>query len=257
MAMLKPLLADCLAARTGICHGFFTRHGGVSQGLYATLNCGLGSGDEAAAVGENRARVQSHLAASAILTAHQVHSATAVTVSTPWADGGRPRADALVTAKRGLALAVLSADCAPILFADAEASIVAAAHAGWRGAIGGIIEAAIAAMEELGARRTHIAAAVGPCIGQSAYEVGGDFRAQFLQRDPESASFFNQPRPGKRPHFDLAGYVSHRLARAGVQRIGAAGTCTYTQRKDFFSFRRSQSHREPDYGRQISAIVLT
>jgi polyphenol oxidase len=255
--MLTPLRADCLAGRPGIAHGFFTRHGGVSQGLYAALNCGLGSGDDAAAVGENRCRVQRHLAARAILTTHQVHSANAVTVRQPWADSDRPRADAVVTATRGLALAVLSADCAPILLADAEAGVIAAAHAGWRGALGGVIEAAIAAMEALGARRARMHAAVGPCIGQDAYEVGLEFQAQFAHTDPASARFFSLPQPGGRPHFDLAGYAFHRLTRAGLERIDAHGPCTYTQGKDFFSFRRSQAQKDPDYGRQISAIVLT
>ena len=175
--MPTPLTADRLAALPGIAHGFFTRHGGVSQGGYASLNCGLGSKDDPAAVRENRARVAASLSAQSLLTAHQVHSATAVIVESAWSTEERPRADAIVTATPGLALGVLTADCAPVLFADAEAKVVGAAHAGWRGAIGGVLEATLAAMEQLGASKARIEAAVGPCIGQPAYEVGFDFEA--------------------------------------------------------------------------------
>jgi len=255
--MPKPLTADRLAALPGIAHGFFTRHGGVSQGGYASLNCGLGSKDDPAAVRENRARVAEFLGARNLITAHQIHSATALIVDKPWNLDERPRADAMVTATPGLALGVLTADCAPVLFADAEAKVVGAAHAGWRGAIGGVLEATLAVMEELGADRRRIQAAVGPCIGQPAYEVGRDFEQEFLRRDAESARFFSRQVPDARPHFDLAGYAAQRLARAGVGNLPGASPCTYALAEDFFSYRRSQARKEADYGRQISAIVLT
>jgi YfiH family protein len=255
--MPTPLTADTLAALPGIAHGFFTRHGGVSRGGYASLNCGLGSKDDPAAVRENRARVAAHLAARSLVTAHQVHSPTTVVVERPWSVEERPRADAMVTATRGVALGVLTADCAPVLFADGEAGVVGAAHAGWRGAIGGVLEAAIAAMEKLGAERERIRASVGPCIGQSAYEVGWDFEQEFLRQDRENARFLVQPAPAARPHFDLAGYAAHRLARAGLGKVQSLAACTYARADDFFSYRRSQASKEADYGRQISAIVLT
>jgi len=256
--MPTPLTADRLAALPGIAHGFFTRHGGVSQGGYASLNCGLGSKDDPAAVRENRARVTAFLSARDLLTAYQIHSATAVIVETAWSTGERPRADAIVTATPGLALGVLTADCAPVLFADPEAKVVAAAHAGWRGAIGGVLEATLAAMEQLGANKERMVTAVGPCIGQPAYQVGFDFEEEFLKRDPGSVQFFVRPRAdsGVRPHFDLPGYVAHRLSRAGLAPMRVA-PCTFAQAEHFFSYRRSQARKEPDYGRQISAIVLT
>ena len=257
--MPRPLTDDRLAALPGIAHGFFTRHGGVSQGGYASLNCGLGSEDDADAVRENRARVTAHLAAHDLLTAHQVHSATAIIVESAWPAGERPRADAIVTATPGLALGVLTADCAPVLLADPQARVVAAAHAGWRGAIGGVLEAALVAMQQLGASKTRIVAAVGPCIGQPAYQVGFDFEQEFLTRDPDSARFFVRP-PGDsraQPHFDLAAYAAHRLSRAGIMLPVQPAPCTYAQEEHFFSYRRSKTRKESDYGRQISAIVLT
>jgi len=256
--MLQPVTASPLAALEGIAHGFFTRRGGVSRGGYASLNCGLGSRDDPQAVGENRRRVAAHLGAQDLVTAHQVHSATAVIVERCWTHPGeRPRADAMVTARPGLALGVLTADCAPVLLADPAARVAAAAHAGWRGLIGGVIEATLAAMERLGAQRDRIEAAVGPCIGAQAYEVGWDFEREFLARDPASESHFLHRDPRARPHFDLAGYALARLVRAGVARAVATGACTYARGEDFFSYRRSQAGGEPDYGRQISAIVLT
>ena len=255
--MPKPLLATGLSDLTGIAHGFFTRHGGVSAGIYASLNCGIGSKDEPAAIRENRGRVTSHLGASDLASAYQVHGTTALVMSEPWPAGERPKADAMVTATPGIALGVLTADCAPVLFADEQARVVAAAHAGWRGALSGVIEAAIEAMEGLGAKRDRILAAVGPCIGQGAYEVGPEFKAQFLDRDSASARFFTPPNVNGRPHFDLSGYVGHRLRRAKVANAVALDVCTYAGGEDFFSYRRTQSRQEPDYGRQISAIVLT
>jgi YfiH family protein len=255
--MLQPFLADELAALPGIAHGFFTRKGGVSRGIYASLNCGPGSGDEAAAVRENRARVAGHLAAGDLVTAHQVHGTSAVVVERPWPAGGRPHADALVTATRGLALGVLTADCAPVLLAEPAAGVAAAVHAGWRGALAGILEAAIDAMVGLGARRPLIRAAVGPTIGRTAYEIGPEFQAEFLRRDGASSAFFEQASAAARPRFDLQGYALCRLRRAGVAEAGALAICNYALRDDFFSYRRSRICGEADYGRQISAIVLT
>ena len=254
--MPKPATAENLAAVPGVAHGFFTRAGGVSQGLYATLNCGLGSQDSPDAVQENRSRVATHLGANSVLTAHQVHGTTALVVDAPWPLNERPRADAVVTATRGLAVGVLTADCAPILFADARAGVIAAAHAGWRGALAGIIESTIDAMQLLGARPEHIVAAVGPCIGQPAYQVGPEFEQAFLEREPANARFFMRPGPGARPHFDLGAYALARLDRAGIASNQRSKFCTYSA-AGFFSFRRSQASQEPDYGRQISAIVLT
>lgn len=255
--MPKPLLAPNLANLTGIAHGFFTRHGGVSSGIYASLNCGIGSRDDPAAVRENRGRVTSHLGAGNLASAYQVHGTAALVVSEPWALGERPKADAMVTATPGIALGVLTADCTPVLFADAQARVVAAAHAGWRGALSGIVEAAITAMEGLGARRERIFAAVGPCIGRGAYEVGLEFKAEFLDRDRGSAGFFSPVNINGRPYFDLSGYIVHRLRRAGIASAAALDACTYARDEDFFSYRRTRSRQEADYGRQISAIVLT
>jgi YfiH family protein len=254
--MPKPIIADGLAL-LGIAHGFFTRSGGVSQGTYAALNCGLGSQDDPEAVRENRGRVAAHMGADGLITAHQVHGTAAVVADDAWRLEARPKADAIVTTKRRLAVGVLTADCAPVLFADAEAGVVAAAHAGWRGALSGILESTIAAMEKLGARRQRIVASVGPCIGQAAYQVGPDFERAFLEQDPASARFFMRPEPGARPHFDLGAYIGQRLERAGVAGNQMSKFCTYADDAEFFSFRRSQALGEPDYGRQISAIVLT
>jgi YfiH family protein len=208
-------------------------------------------------VRENRARVVAHLGAREIVSAYQVHGTTALVVREPWPAGERPKADAMVTDRRGIALGVLTADCAPVLFADAKAGVVAAAHAGWRGALSGICEAAIAAMETLGAKRADMRAAVGPCIGQGPYQVGVDFRAQFLEDDPANAAFFTAEDAEGRPHFDLPAYVASRVARAGVSAVPLADACTFAGAHDFFSYRRSRLRNEADYGRQISAIVLT
>ena len=254
--MVQALAIDSLAALPGVAHGFFTRRGGVSEGIYASLNCGVGSRDRPEAVQENRARVAQHLGARQLISPHQVHGTTAVVVDGRSASD-RPKADALVTATRGVAVGVLTADCAPILLADARAGVVAAAHAGWRGALAGIAEAALSAMEGLGAAREHIRAAVGPCIGPRVYEVGPEFEAEFLARDRASAAFFARVSPERRPTFDLAGYVAHRLRQAGVASVETAGRCSFSAHEDFFSYRRSQQRAETDYGRQISAIVLT
>jgi YfiH family protein len=254
--MATPLTVPSLVGLADIAHGFFTRRGGVSQGIYASLNCGQGSRDEPAAVGENRARVAAHLNALALVTANQAHSSIAVVAEEAWGANARPSADAIVTRRRGLAVGVLAADCAPVLIADPRAGVVAAAHAGWRGGVAGVIEAAIAAMEGLGASKAHMLGAVGPCIGQAAYEVGEDLQRLFLTRDPESAGFFSTPGARARPHFDLSGYVALRLQRAGVP-AEAISLCTFAHADMFFSYRRARAASEPDYGRQISAIVLT
>ncbi|MDX2203473.1 MAG: peptidoglycan editing factor PgeF [Hyphomicrobiaceae bacterium] len=255
--MLAPLTASNLSPLAGIAHGFFTRQGGVSGGIYGTLNCGPGSDDDPDAVSRNRARVAAHLGASGLVTAHQIHSATAIVAEAPWTTGARPKADAIVTRTPGLAVGALSADCAPVLLADPQARVVAAAHAGWRGAVGGILEATVAQMVSLGARRENIRAAVGPTIGAAVYEVGPDFQTQVLAVDAAAADCFHEPRPGARVHFDLPRYVALRLRRAQIMVAEETPPCTYEANRDFFSFRRSQALKEPDYGRQISAIVLT
>jgi len=222
-------------------HGFFGRSGGVSEGIFASLNCGPGSGDARGAVMENRRRVGEAVGGK-LLTLYQIHSAAAVTVTEAWEQG--PQADAMATDRPGLALGVLTADCAPVLFADGEAGVIGAAHAGWKGALGGVTDAAIAAMERLGAKRARIAAAIGPCISQANYETGPEFRERF------DARFF----AGR--HFDLEGYVAERLAAAGIENVARLAACTYAREDDFFSYRRATHRGETDYGRQVSAIVL-
>jgi YfiH family protein len=256
--MPKPITADCIADAKGIAHGFFTREGGVSEGIYAGLNCGAGSKDDRARVSENRARVARHLGASPahLLTCYQVHSADALVVTEPWTFETMPRADGLVTNVPGIAVGALAADCAPVLFADPDARVVAAAHAGWKGALGGILEATVATMERLGARRSRIRAALGPCIGPEAYEVGPEFEERFLAIDPEHARFFRRPEGAERPRFDLPAFVLARLAAAGLDTVESCTACTYGNEQHLFSYRRATHRREPDYGRQISAIAL-
>jgi YfiH family protein len=250
--------ASSLAAIDGVQHGFFTRRGGVSSGIYASLNCGPGSRDDAANVTENRARVAELLGAEPgrLITIFQKHSADAVVADRPWQDGKTPEADAIVTAKPGLAIGILTADCAPVLLCDGEARVIGAAHAGWRGALSGIVEATVAAMTKLGAKPERITAVIGPAISQKAYEVGADFVERFLAAEPDSAAFFITDEGSGEPHFDLPGYVGERLARAGVGAITDLGLCTYCEETRLFSYRRSQHHGEGDYGRQISAILL-
>lgn len=256
--MLEPIKIAALSAIPGVSHGFFTRTGGVSEGLYGTLNCGIGSHDERIRVLENRARVARHLGAAPdrLLTCHQVHSATALLVSEPWRVDAQPKADAIVTRTPRLALAALAADCAPVLFADANAGVVAAAHAGWKGALGGIIEATLETMETAGARRSDIVAAVGPCISQTSYEVGPEFQRAFTAKQAEFGRYFRVPPGSQRPHFDLPGFIAQRLVDAGIAGIHLSGACTYADPNRFFSYRRTTHAREPDYGRQISAIML-
>ena len=255
--MLEPIIAECLTG-AGVRHGFFTREGGVSAGIYAGLNCGFGSSDAHESVAENRRRVAACLmpSASSVLTVHQVHSALAVVVERDIARGDLPKVDGLVTKTRGLVIGALAADCAPVLFADHEAGVIGAAHAGWRGAVGGIVEATVAAMESIGARRERIAACVGPCINQRNYEVGEGFKADLVARDPANAVYFVDAGASLLPHFDLPGFVAAQLEKARVGTIERQTPCTYENESLFFSFRRTTHRKESDYGRQISAIVL-
>ncbi|MEM6441130.1 MAG: peptidoglycan editing factor PgeF [Pseudomonadota bacterium] len=240
----------------GVRHGFFTRAGGVSDGVYASLNCGIGSSDDRDKVLENRARAAAEMgvAADRLLFVRQVHSAKAVPVEGPW-EGAPPEADAMVTATRGLALAALAADCVPALFHDPEAQVIGAAHAGWRGALAGVLEATLEAMEALGADRGRVRVALGPCISQAAYEVGPEFFEAFASDDPEAARFFADG-PNGRPMFDLPGYALRRLRTAGVGEAGWIGLCTYGDAARFFSHRRMTHRGEAGYGRLASAIVL-
>ncbi len=252
------LCAPSLAAMDGVRHAFFTRQGGVSTGLYASLNCGPGSRDAPDNVKENRARVAEMMGGEPnhLVSVLQRHSARAAVANAPWGEAGPAEADAIVTATPGLALGILTADCAPVLFCDPEARVVGVAHAGWRGALSGIVEATVDAMEGLGASRVRIAAAIGPAISQKAYEVGQAYRQAFLAEDPTAEPFFALDETTAEPHFDLPGYVAERLARASVGTIADLGLCTYCDETRLFSYRRSQHRGEPDYGRQISAIVL-
>lgn len=239
-------------------HGFFTRRGGVSQGPFASLNCSLSSQDDRAAVRQNRARVADcfDLAEERLLGCTQVHGTEVVAVETPWSPGAGPRADAMVTRRRGLALGIITADCAPVLFADTAAGVVGAAHAGWRGAVGGVIEATVAAMVQLGACRGRIAAAVGPCIGQSSYEVAADLRDAVVARAPEDARFFADGRREARWQFDLPGYCAARLRAAGVAEIAVTGIDTLAETERFFSHRRRTLSGGGPIGHQISVIAV-
>ncbi len=251
------LQSELLNAIDGVDHGFFTREGGVSGGVYASLNCGFGSGDVQAHVAENRNRVAVRLGVDGnrLITPRQSHSAKAVTAGNAWKIGDSPAADAIVTSKRGLAIGVLAADCAPVLFTDPRGGVIAAAHAGWRGALNGILQATVAAMEERGAQRGRIVAAIGPALSKAVYEVGFDFRDEFVKADGENARFFG-PGPTDKPYFDLPGYITRKLLDCGVERVDPIGKCTYETESLFFSYRRSVHQGDVDYGRQISAIAL-
>jgi len=249
-ALAEPIRADALG---DVPHGFMTRAGGVSTGLVEGLNCGFGAADDPAAVRENRRRaVEAVLPGAALVGVHQVHSAEVVTIEAPWPDDARPKADALVTNRPGLLLGILTADCAPVLFTDREAGVIGAAHAGWRGAHGGVIEATVGAMAALGAERERIAAAIGPCIAQPSYEVTDDFRGEFAGEDWR---FFAPGAPGHW-QFDLPNYVAARLAESRVGTVAVMRHDTYADPLRFFSFRRATHHSEPTYGRQLSLIGL-
>jgi YfiH family protein len=240
----------------GVRHGFLGRRGGVSNGVCAGLNAGLGSGDDRDAIHENRRRAVEAVAPGAkLVTVHQVHSPDALYAAAPWPDDARPPADAMVTDRPGLALGILTADCTPVLLADRQAGVIGAAHAGWKGALGGVIGATLDAMEKLGATRTRIAAAIGPVIARKSYEVDEAFLRRFADADPENDRFFS---PGREGHhqFDLESYVLSRLAEAGVTRAEALGLDTYSDPDRFFSYRRAMHRGDADYGRQISLIAL-
>lgn len=244
------------APLAGVAHGFFGREGGVSSGELASLNCGLGSGDDPALIAENRRRAAEAVLPGAALTGlYQVHGNRCVIVDASSDLTARPEADALATRTPGLLLGILTADCVPVLFADAEAGVIGAAHAGWKGAIAGVTDATLTAMESLGARRGCIVAAVGPCIGRASYEVDEGFVTRFLTDDPANEHFFAAGRPGH-AMFDIAAYVAARLAAAGVGTVAIGGQDTYAEEADYFSYRRACHRNENGYGRQISLIGL-
>jgi YfiH family protein len=251
------LRAEALA-HPGIRHAFFTRQGGVSTGLYASLNGGIGSADSAAHVIENRARMAAALGVEprCLITAYQIHSPQVIVAEGPWPAEARPRADAIVTRSTALAIGVSTADCGPVLFADPKARVIGAAHAGWRGALTGVLEATIAAMARLGAAREAIRVALGPMIRQPNYEVGPDLIERFAAEDRESGSFFAPAVRAGHALFDLPGYIAARLTRAGVGHIEDLNACTYADAARFFSYRRATHLGEPDYGRHVNAIAL-
>jgi YfiH family protein len=250
--------SEQLSALPGIAHGFFGREGGVSEGLYASLNCGPGSRDAEQAVEENRRRAVQALAGTAapLFTLYQVHGARTVIPSATWDHASRPQADAMATNEPGKIIGILTADCAPVLLADAEARVIGAAHAGWKGAFGGVLESVLDAMEELGANRARIHAAIGPCISQDAYEVGPEFRGRFLDADPGNDRFFKASPRKDHHYFALEAYVAERLKQVGAGQVHPLSVCTYGDEKAFFSFRCTTHRGEPDYGRQLSAIGL-
>ena len=247
-----------LAILPDIRHAFFTRTGGVSQGVYTSLNGGVGSQDAPEQVAENRARMALSLgvAPERFLTPYQIHSPDVVIADAPWTAETRPRADAVVTREVGLAIGVSTADCGPLLFADDNARVVGAAHSGWRGAFTGVIEATLAAMEKLGADRANISVALGPTIRQENYEVGAEFVERFLAADSDNAGFFKDAARAHHAMFDLTGYIAARVQQAGIVNFEDLGLCTYADPERFYSFRRSTHLSEPDYGRHINAIAL-
>jgi YfiH family protein len=253
------IAVDALAAQPGLRHAFFTRRGGVSEGLYRSLNCGFGSGDVAERVACNRAIAMGRLGLGVdrLVTCRQIHGAGVVTVARPWDRHDAPRADGLATRVPGIVLGVLAADCAPILLHDPVARVIAAAHGGWRGALAGIAEATIAAMEALGAERGRVCAGIGPCIGRGSYEVGPEFPSPIVAEDGTAAAYFAPARqhPG-RWLFDLSGYIAHRLRRCGTGWIERASHDTVEEPEYFFSYRRARLRGEPGYGLLLSAIML-
>ena len=257
MTSIDTITLGALADRA-VRHAFFTRRGGVSEGLFAALNCGLGSGDDRARVAQNRARAASQIgvAPDRLVTCYQVHGTAVITVERPWRAEAAPRADAMVTTEPGIALGVLAADCAPVLFADAEAKIVGAAHGGWKGALAGVMEATVAAMVRLGARPERIRAGIGPCIAQPSYEVGAEFRDRFIAAAPDNAGFFVAAARDGHFRFDLPGYIAARLGRLGLAAVEQTGQDTAADASRFFSYRRACLNGERDYGRGLAAIAL-
>lgn len=270
----KKLESDALALH-GVRHGFFTRVGGVSPPPYDSLNCGYGSGDDRAHVTANRQAVLAALgifetfetfetfekralsreSGAALITPYQHHSADVITATSAWAPDAAPKGDAIITTEKQLAIGILTADCAPVLFLEPQAGIIGAAHAGWRGALGGVLEATVAAIVELGGERGRIIAAIGPLLGQQNFEVGPEFLQAFIDENADYARFFSPPNERGKPHFDLEGFCEARLASAGVGTIDALNTCTYAGESQFFSYRRNCHRAIDDYGRQISLIV--
>ena len=251
--------ADNLSGLEGIGHGFYSSRGGVSTGIYESLNTGLGSKDDPQHVMQNRALIAADLGVDAtqLVSPHQVHSPIALIVEGPWQEGvERPKVDALVTNTPGLAIGILTADCAPVLFCDSEARVIGAAHAGWRGAVGGVLDHTIEQMCVLGARKERIMATVGPAISQRIYEVGDEFRDNLASKDPAYDQFFALPLGAAKVHFDLQGFARHRLQEAGLCQTGIVQHCTFGREEQYFSYRRSQKNGHTDYGRQISAIVI-
>lgn len=256
--MAEAIEHPALAALPGVRHGFFTRNGGVSEGLYRSLNCGLGSKDSPEAVRENRARAAAQLdvAGDRLCTAYQIHSAEAIVVEEPWQRAEAPRVDALVSRTPGIALGILTADCAPVLLADAEARVIGAVHAGWRGALNGVLEAALDAMIALGTKPAAVVAVVGPTIQQASYEVGPEFPAPFLAREPGDADLFVPSVRDGHFQFDLPAYVTRRLRVLGLGAVDSTGHDTCAEEQNFFSYRRNVRQGESDYGRGLSAITL-
>jgi YfiH family protein len=250
--------SSVLSRLPGIRHAFFTRQGGVSEGVYASLNGGTGSNDDQTKVRENRARMARAVGVTPerYLTCYQIHSPDVVTVETPWPAETRPRADAMVTRVPNIALGISTADCGPVLFADNDAKVIGAAHAGWRGAFTGVVEATLAAMEKLGAKRANIAVALGPMIRQQNYEVGPEFVARFTDADADNVRFFAPSTRAGHAMFDLPGYITKRLRSARIEQIDDLGLCTCADAERFYSYRRMTLRGEPDYGRHINAIVL-
>lgn len=244
---------------TPLTHGFFGRTGGFSNGIFASLNCGPGSGDDRAHIMANRHRALSELTRAphaCLLTLYQIHSAVVVIVDKSWETGQGPKADAMATNVPGLALGIMTADCAPVLLADAQAGVIGAAHAGWKGALSGVTDSVLQAMERLGANRARVVAAIGPCISQANYEVGEEFLANFEQADSTNACWFAPSDKPQHYRFDLPGYLESRLTSAGLGSVESVGGCTYAEEDRYFSYRRATHRGEKDYGRQVSAILL-
>lgn len=254
---LNPVQSPLLSQAPGLTHGFFDRAGGVSTGLYASLNCGPGSGDDSHNVSENRARVATWFdsAPSQLISLYQIHSAKVISLRQPWSPEAAPQADAMVTATPGIALGLLTADCGPLLLCDPKARVIAAAHAGWQGAFAGIIEAVVAVMQSHGASRDNISAVLGPTISQSAYQVGAEFRQRFVDTDERFSQYFGSSNKKQHYQFDLPGFIMKRLQNAGIENCVNLDLCTYADHS-LFSYRRTTHLGEPDYGRNLSAIML-
>mgnify|MGYP002527101749 CR=1 FL=1 len=250
--------AQAMDAAPGVRHGFFTRQGGVSQGIYDSLNGGYGSSDDDLAVTENRCRAVELLGLgdAPLCTVYQCHGVDCITVTAPWSRQGSPKADAMVTDLRGIVLGVLTADCVPVFFADPEASVIGVAHAGWKGALGGVVEAVVNAMTRLGATPGNIVAAIGPCIGQKSYEVGAEFRAEFCAADRANEAYFMPASRAGYHMFDIAGYVAGHLERLGLGTVETLAFDTYADEERFFSYRRACHNSESDYGRLLSLVAL-